>query len=296
MGVADVIPGVSGGTIAFITGIYEEWVYSINTIDSVALKQLSKFQFSIFWKKINGNFLVTILAGVTTSLVLLSGMMLYLLKHYPIMTWSFFFGLIVMSFPLILRKIKKWRPGSAAGFVIGIGLAYLITISSPTQSPDNLFFIFLAGAIAICALVLPGISGVFILLLIGKYQYIVTALYEFNMLVILIFAIGCVSGLIGISRLLTWALTRYHQVALALLLGFMMGALNKVWPWRKVLEYATNSKGGQIAVFDKSIVPWDYLSVTGKDPQLFQAIFMMALGVLIVVLIEKIAVRLKTKL
>jgi putative membrane protein len=294
MGVADVIPGVSGGTIAFITGIYEELVHSISEIDRASLRLLSEFQFASFWKKINGRFLATVLAGVITSLVLLSSMMLFMLKHYPIMTWSFFFGLIVMSFPLILRKIKKWNLGSSMGFVLGIVLAYLITVFSPVQSPDNLFFIFLAGAISICALVLPGISGVFMLLLIGKYQYIITALNEFNILVILVFTIGCLSGLLGISRLLTWALTHYHQVAIALLSGFMIGALNKVWPWRKVLEYATNSKGDQIVVFDKSVLPWDYLSVTGKDPQLFQAIFMMALGVLIVVLIEKIAVRLKT--
>ncbi len=295
MGVADIIPGVSGGSIAFITGIYEELVHSIHELDSTSARLLSKFQFAACWKKINGNFLVTILAGIATSLLLLSGMMLHLLRYYPIMTWSFFFGLILMSFPLILRKIKKWKLGSATGFIVGAGLAYLVTISSPVQTSDNLFFVFLAGAIAICAMVLPGISGVLILLLIGKYQYIVTALNEFNILVILVFAIGCLSGLMGVSRLLTWALTNYHQVVIALLSGFMVGALNKVWPWRKVLEYATNSKGDQIAVFDKSVLPWDYLSETGKDPQLFQAIFMMALGVLIVVLIEKIAVRLKTK-
>ena len=267
MGVADVIPGVSGGTIAFITGIYEELVHSISTI----------------------------LAGVTTSLLLLSGTMLYLLKYYPVIIWSFFFGLVLTSGPLILRKIKKWRINSIAGLITGVGVAYIFTILSPTQSPDNLFFVFLSGAIAICAMVLPGISGVFILLLLGKYQYLITALNEFNLLVIFVFTVGCVLGLIGISRLLTRVLNDYNETTIAVLSGLMMGALNKVWPWRKVLEYATNSKGDQIAVFDKSILPWDYLSVTGKDPQLFQAIFMMALGVLIVVLIEKIAVRIKMK-
>jgi putative membrane protein len=295
MGVADVIPGVSGGTIAFITGIYEELVHSINEFDSASVRLLSKFQFAACWKKINGNFLAAVFGGVATSLLLLSGMMLYLLRYYPIMTWSFFFGLILMSFPLILRKIKKWKLGSVTGFIVGIGLAYLLTISSPVQTSDNIFFVFLAGAIAICAMVLPGISGVFILLLIGKYLYIVTALNEANIFVMLVFTIGCVSGLISVSRLLTWALANYNQIVISLLSGFMVGALNKVWPWRKVLEYATNSKGDQIAVFDKSVLPWDYLSETGKDPQLFQAIFMMALGVLMVVLIEKIAVRLKTK-
>jgi putative membrane protein len=294
MGIADVIPGVSGGTIAFITGIYEELVRSIREIDRESLQQLYRLQVAAFWKKINGNFLATVLAGVTTSLLLLSGTMMYLSKNYPIGTWSFFFGVILMSVPMILRKIK-WKTNTAAGIAIGVIAGYLITLTSSIQTPDHIFFVFLAGALAICAMVVPGISGVLILLLIGKYQYIVTALNEFNVLVILVFALGCIAGLIGVSRLLTWALNNYHQVSIAMLCGLMTGALNKVWPWRKVVEYATNSKGDQIAVFDKSVLPWDYLSITGKDPQLFQAIFMMALGVLIVVLIEKIAVRLKTK-
>ena len=295
MGAVDVIPGISGGTIAFITGIYEELVYSLAAIDAEALRLLTKFEFAAFWKRINGNFLATVFTGITTSLVLLSGIMLYLLSDYPVMTWSFLFGIVLISGPLILRRIKKWRADSIITLFIGAGIAYVLTILSPTQTPDNLFFIFLAGAVAICAMVLPGISVVFILLLLGKYQPIIMALTEFNVPVIFTFTIGCALGLIGISRLITRALTNYEHATLALLCGFMMGALNKIWPWRKVMEYATNSKGDQIAVFDKSILPWDFLSETGKDPQLFQAIFMMALGVLIVVLIEKIAVRLKTK-
>ena len=295
MGAADVIPGVSGGTMAFITGIYEELVYSLNEIDREAFRLLTKFQFAFCWKKINGNFLATVIAGIATSLLLLSGIMLYLWKNYPVTTLSFFFGLIFTAGPLILRSIKKWRANSIGALLIGIGIAYTLTILSPAQAPHNLFFIFLSGTIAICAMVLPGISGVYILLLLGTFQPIVTALTEFNVLTVFIFMIGCVLGLIGISRLLARALHNYHHASIALLAGFMMGALNKVWPWRKVMEYATNSKGDQIAVFDKSILPWDFLSETGKDPQLFQAILMMALGVLIVVIIEKIAVRLKTK-
>jgi putative membrane protein len=295
MGLADIIPGVSGGTIAFITGIYEELVYSIHSIDREAFRLLAKYKFAACWKKINGNFLITVFAGIITSLLLLSGVMFYLLRDYPIMTWSFFFGLILTSGPLILRRIKKWRINSIVGLITGLTVAYVLTILSPTQTPDNLFFVFLAGAIAICAMVIPGISGVFILLLLGKYLAITTALNEFNVVVLFVFIIGCALGLLGVSRLLTRALSNYPEATIALLSGFMMGALNKVWPWRKVIEYATNSKGDQIAVFDKSILPWDFLSETGKDPQLFQAILMMALGVLIVVVTEKIAVRLKTK-
>jgi putative membrane protein len=295
MGAADVVPGVSGGTVAFITGIYDELLYSIKALDLEAFRLLYTFKLVDFWKKINGNFLIVLLAGIATSLLSLAKIVIYLLDHHPVLIWSFFFGLILISAPLVLREIKKWEMGTALASLLGIIIAYAITILSPTHSPEYLWFIFFAGALAICAMILPGISGAFILLLIGKYQYMITALLEFNIPVMLVFAAGCVLGLMGCSRFLTWILDHYHHATVALLAGFMLGSLNKVWPWRVVLEYATNSKREQIAVFDKSILPWNYLSVTGKDPQLFQAILMMALGVFIIVLIEKIAARLKTK-
>jgi putative membrane protein len=295
MGAADVIPGVSGGTIAFITGIYDELLHSIKSVDVDAFKLLFTFRLRDFWKKINGTFLIVLLSGIGTSIISLAKIVIFLLKQYPIFIWSFFFGLILISAPLVMREIKKWHLTTGISFVLGIGIAYAITVLSPTQSPDYIWFIFFSGALAICAMILPGISGAFILLLIGKYQYIITALIELNFPVILVFMAGCVIGLMGFSRFLTWILDHYHHVTVALLAGFMLGSLNKVWPWRVVLEYATDSKGEQVAVFDKSILPWNYLSVTGKDPQLFQAIFMMALGVFMVVLIEKIAARLKTK-
>lgn len=295
MGAADVVPGVSGGTVAFITGIYDELLHSIRAVDVDAFRLLLRLRFADLWKKINGNFLLTLLAGIATSLVSLAQVVIYLLNHYPILIWSFFFGLILISAPLVLREIKKWHPGTGVAFVIGISIAYAVTVLSPTQTPEALWFVFIAGMLAICAMILPGISGAFILLLIGKYQFIITALIELNIPVILVFAVGCVVGLMGFSRFLTWILEHYHHATISLLAGFMLGSLNKVWPWRHVLEYATNSKGEQVAVFDKSVLPWNYLSMTGKDPQLFQAIFMMALGVCIVVLIDKIATRLKTK-
>jgi putative membrane protein len=295
MGAADVIPGVSGGTIAFIMGIYDELLHSIKSIDAEAISLLFTFRIKDFWKKINGSFLVSLLAGIATSIISLAKVVVYLLKHYPIFIWSFFFGLILISAPLVLREIKKWNLSVGLSFFVGVSIAYAITIITPTQSPDYIWFIFFCGALAICAMILPGISGAFILLLIGKYQYIITALIELNFVVIIVFVTGCLVGIIVFSRFLTWILDNYHHLTVALLAGFMLGSLNKIWPWRKVMEYATDSKGEQVAVFDKSILPWNYLTVTGKDPQLFQAIFMMALGVFIVVLIEKIAARLKTK-
>ncbi len=295
MGAADVIPGVSGGTVAFISGIYDELLSSIKAIDSEAVKLLLRFRVADFWKKINGNFLLTLFAGILTSLLSLAKLMTHLLQTQPILIWSFFFGLILVSAPLVLREIKQWSVGPVASFILGAIVAYYITIVTPTESPTNLFFIFFSGALAICAMILPGISGAFILLLIGKYQYMITALIEFNIPIVLVFVAGCLVGIISFSRLLSWVLTNYHSVAVAVLAGFMIGSLNKVWPWREIKEYATNSKGEQISVFDQSILPGHYFEVTGKDPLLLQAILMMALGVFIVILIERIATRLKLK-
>ncbi len=295
MGAADVIPGVSGGTVAFISGIYDELLNSIKSIDAEAVKLLLRFRLGDFWKKINGNFLVTLFAGIITSLLSLAKLMTHLLQTQPILIWSFFFGLILVSAPLVLREIKHWTAGAVVSFIVGVIVAYYITVVTPTESPNNLFFIFFSGALAICAMILPGISGAFILLLIGKYQYMITALIEFNIPIVLVFMAGCLIGIISFSRLLSWVLNKYHSIAVAVLAGFMIGSLNKVWPWREIKEYATNSKGEQISVFDQSILPGHYFEVTGKDPLLLQAILMMALGVFIVILIERIATRLKLK-
>lgn len=296
MGAADVIPGVSGGTVALITGIYSELLHSIKEIDIEALKLLRQLRFGDFWKKVNGNFLGCLLAGIFTSLLVLAQLMNYLLKNHPIMIWSFFFGLILISAPLIMREIKMKKTGAFISLALGFVIAYLITVLTPTESPDAIWFIFFAGMLAICAMILPGISGAFILLLLGKYQFMVNALLEFNLPVIAVFALGCIVGIVSFSRLLAWILDHYHEVTVSLLAGFMLGSLNKIWPWRQTLEYQTSASGERVSVFDKSVLPWDYLSLTGKDPQLFQAILMMAFGVLLVVGIEKIASRLKTKI
>ncbi|HRG80846.1 MAG TPA: DUF368 domain-containing protein, partial [Cyclobacteriaceae bacterium] len=295
MGAADVVPGVSGGTVAFITGIYEELINSLKSIDVEAIRLLTQFQIADFWKKINGSFLITVLGGIVTSLISLARLMTYLLDNHPILIWSFFFGLILVSSPLILRDITKWSLGSVLSFIAGIIIAYLITIISPTETPTNYPFIFFCGALAICAMILPGISGAFILLLIGKYEYMITALTEMNIPVVIVFVLGCFLGLLGFSRFLSWILTHYRFPTLALLGGFMIGSLNKVWPWKQVISYRLNHEGVQVPAFDKSILPWDYFSKTGQDPLVFKAILCAALGVFLVVAIEKTAAMLKTK-
>jgi len=295
MGAADVIPGVSGGTIAFITGIYEELINSIRKVDVEALSLLKQFKIGEFWIKINGSFLLAVLGGMVTSLLSLAKLMNFLLITYPIPVWSFFFGLILISAPLILREVKVWSPAAAIAGVVGIAFAYWITIISPAQTPSNLFFIFLCGALAICAMILPGISGAFILLLLGKYEFMIKALVGMDLTTVLIFMLGCVVGLLSFSRLLSWILTHYRYPTLALLSGFMLGSLNKVWPWKEVVSFRLNTEGEQVPAIDQSIWPGQYLEKTGSDPQLFQAILFVALGILIVVFVEKLSIALKTK-
>jgi putative membrane protein len=295
MGAADVIPGVSGGTVAFITGIYEELIYSIKAIDFTSLKLLGSLQLAAFWKKINGNFLLFVLAGIITSLLTLSRLMTLFLERNPISIWSFFFGLIVVSSPLILRDIKQWNILTVACFAAGAVLAYEITVMSPLGMPNNLFTAFLCGAIAICAILLPGISLAFALLLLGKYEYIISSIVNLNFAVTSVFVLGCIVGLAAFSNLLSWLLAQWRFPTLALLAGFMIGSLNKVWPWKEVIAFRIDPNGIQVPAFDKNIWPGHYFETTGRDPQLFYAILFAAVGVFLVVAIEKTAAFLKSK-
>lgn len=239
MGAADVIPGVSGGTIAFIMGIYDEFVGSIAKVDSEAVKLLFKGKFREFWKHINGNFLLSLVAGIGASVVILAGLMQMLLSNHPIQTWAFFFGLIVASSIFILRGISGWKLRDGLFIILGCVLGVVVCTLSPTQTPDALWFIFLSGAIAICAMILPGISGSFILLILGKYQYIMGVISGLasgqdiasNIVILGVFLIGAVVGIIAFSKFLHWLLARWNKETLIVLAGFIIGSLVKVWPW-----------------------------------------------------------------
>ncbi len=293
MGAADVVPGVSGGTIAFITGIYEELLRSISAFDFTSLVLLKNFQFKDFWIKVNGNFLICLLAGIVASILSLASLMTYLLDAYPIQLWSFFFGLIIISSIVILREVSKWTLGIYIALIVGIFSTYLLTILSPAQSPETLPFIFLSGMLAICAMILPGISGAFILLLLGKYEFILAALTERDLLMIFVFIAGCIAGLLIFTRVLHWMLTHYRNISIATLAGIMLGSLNKVWPWKIALSYQLNSEGLQVPAFEKSVLPGEFLRSTGQDPNLFVALFFIATGIFLVILVEKIALLVK---
>lgn len=287
MGAADVVPGISGGTIAFITGIYEELINSIKSVNKDAIVKLAKEGIISFWKHINGSFLVALFIGIGISIISLAKGITYLLHHYPILLWSFFFGLIVASAIVVGRNIKKWRIAEILFLLIGGAIAFYITIATPAETPEAIWFIFISGMIAICAMILPGISGSFILLLLGKYSYILAAVSSFNLKTIGVFAMGCIVGLLSFSHVLSWMFKKHYSITIAILTGFMVGSLNKVWPWKKVLEYRINSHGESVPFIEQSISPFNY----DEESQLIFAIILAILGFGIVFLIEKMGAK-----
>lgn len=295
MGMADVVPGVSGGTIAFISGIYGELIESIRSFNPTALKLLLQCKFKEFWKHINGNFLFSVLLGIAIAIFSLARLMTYLLEYHPIDIWSFFFGLIVASAAFVAREIKKWKLLSLIGLLVGAALAYWITVASPTQTPNDWWFIMLSGAVAICAMILPGISGAFILLLLGKYQYILQAVTEFRIGTILLFCSGAAVGIVSFSHLLSWLLRKHHDLTISLLMGFMIGSLNKVWPWKEVVETYTDSHGAVHPLVEQNITPARFEAIGQVDAQLWQALALALAGFLLIYAIEYIGIRASRK-
>lgn len=291
MGAADIVPGVSGGTIAFISGIYEKLINSINSIDKTAITYLVKFRLKEFWSYVNGTWLLVLLMGIGFSIISLMQLVLFMMKNFPELLWAFFFGLIVASAILVGKKITSWTPIVILTGLIGAGIAFYITIASQAQTPTALWFIFLSGAIAICAMILPGISGSFILLLLGKYEYILESVKEFKISVIITFALGCIAGLLSFSRLLKFLLTNYHNVFVALLTGFMIGSLNKVWPWKHTLESYTDRHGEIKPILQESVSPFVYEKLTGEQPYLLGCLLLAAIGFAIIMVLTSLSER-----
>jgi putative membrane protein len=293
MGAADVVPGVSGGTIAFITGIYEELINSIKSINLSSLKLLLTGKFAQFWKAVNGNFLLSLLTGIAFSIISLAKGLKYLLDHYPILVWSFFFGLVVASAIYVARTITKWNLATVASGIAGIIIAYFITVITPAEANTTYWFIFLSGAIAICAMILPGISGSFILVLLGMYKFILQAVGNFELAIIFTFLAGAAIGIISFSNVLSWLLKKYHNLTISLLAGFMVGSLNKVWPWKEVVKTFTDRHGEIKPLIEENILPATYEQITGNQSFIIGAMALAAFGFVIIFLIENIANRLK---
>ena len=294
MGAADVIPGVSGGTIAFIMGIYDEFVGSLASINGEALKLLLKGRFSEFWKHINGSFLLSLVAGIGISVIALAGLMQMLLTDFPIQTWAFFFGLIVASSIFIIRGISGWKLRDGLLLILGVALGAVICTLSPTQTPDGLWFIFLSGALAICAMILPGISGSFILLILGKYQYIMGCIsglvsgvdFTRNLLILGVFGLGAIIGILAFSRFLHWLLARWQKETMIVLAGFIIGSLVKIWPWANA-EAIVLSQFPELAASGESL-PAEIISqyMASADLHIGGAILFALIGFCLVTGIE----------
>ncbi len=286
MGAADVVPGVSGGTIAFITGIYVELVNSIKNISFRTISTLWKEGLPAFWKAVNGNFLLSIVAGILISVLSLARILEYLLVNHPVLIWSFFFGLIIGSAIFVARSIEKWNIGTFISLLAGIAIAWIITSFTPAETSEAYWFIFLAGALAICAMILPGISGSFILLLLGKYQFVLSALNEGRISIIAVLLAGALTGIIAFSHLLSWLLEKFHHLTIALLAGFMIGSLNKIWPWKFTVETYIDSHEEIQPLLQDNVLPGRFISETGTDPQILWAVLLALAGFLLIFLFE----------
>lgn len=281
MGAADVVPGVSGGTIAFITGIYEDLITSISNINFGLINVLKKDGFLAFWKKLNGSFLLSLLIGILISIFSLMKLTSYLIENHPIYIWSFFFGLVLASIWYVGKQIEKWNIANIIGLVLAAVIAYSITLLTPSSEETSLAYLFLCGALAICAMILPGISGAFILVLLGAYENISTAVSEFDFTTVAVVGSGAIVGLLSFSKLLKWLFNNYKNLVLAILTGFIAGSLNKIWPWKEVTETLI-IKEKEIPIGEISVLPHNF---TG-EPHLIAAIICASVGFLCILALE----------
>lgn len=287
MGAADAVPGVSGGTIAFISGIYEELISSINKVNFSLLKTLKKEGLTAAWQQVNGNFLLALIIGIFISFVSFMRLAKYLLEHHPIHIWAFFFGLVLASIIYVAKQIKHWNIASILSLSIAAFIAYYITTIPALANNENSFFLFIAAAIAICAMILPGISGAFILVLLGAYKTLSAAFHDFNIKNILIFVAGAIVGLLSFSRLLKWLFTNYKNTTLAALTGFIIGSLNKIWPWKQTLSTRIDTKGVEIPVLQQSVLPNKFTELYQLDNHFVIALILMTIGFVSILILEK---------
>lgn len=306
MGAADVVPGVSGGTIAFISGIYEELIKTIDGLDLGIFKVARKEGVKVAWKAYNLSFLFALFLGVALSILTFAKVISHLLANEPIIIWSFFFGLVIASIVYVIGQIQVWNWKNVLALLLGGVISYYITIAEPVASPDSYWFLFLSGFIAIIAMILPGVSGAFILLLLGSYHVVIGSINDFTSAVFSLnwnavlaatlklatFAVGALLGIKAFSKVLTWMFDNYKNITLALLTGFMVGSLNKIWPWKETLSFYTNSHNEKVPILEKSILPSDFAG----DPQIINAVVSSIVGFLLIFLLEKLAVRKKGKI
>jgi putative membrane protein len=285
MGAVDVVPGFSGGTMALITGIYDRLLAALAATPQ-ALGLFVRGRIRQAWQACDASFLLVLLLGIATSIFSLAKGISYLMDHHPIPLWSFFFGLVMVSVWLVGREVSRWRWDRLLGLAAGTAFAIWITLASPLQLTADPVTLFFAGALAICAMILPGISGSFILVLLGLYPAVLGALKSLDLPMLAVFAAGCALGLMSFSRLLNWLLTHVRDLTLAFLCGIILGSLGKVWPWKQTLTWQTNSRGESYPLLQENLLPERYATLSGQDPQLLLALSLAVLAIVLVLGIE----------
>lgn len=295
MGAADVVPGVSGGTIAFITGIYDELLDSLKRCTPAVLLMLKRDGIVKTWQYINGNFLLALFGGVLISLKTFAAIVLLAMANFPILVWAFFSGLVLASVYHLARTQRGWGMTEVFGLLLGVAFILAVANLAPTQLPDHGWILFLGGFVAICAMILPGISGSFILLLVGLYPVFLLAIHNFDIPKLLWFGLGCICGLVVFSRFLSWLLATYHKQTLSVLIGFLIGSLYVTWPWKNALLTTTKNDGRVVVLQQENLSPFDYLAVTGSEAQLGLAILWAGLGIALVLGVELGALWLKRR-
>ena len=282
MGAADIVPGVSGGTVAFITGIYDTLLDSIRSVNIVFFRKVVSLDIAGAWEQVNGHFLLPLLLGVVTSIFSLAQLVSWILTHYPVPLWAFFFGLILASALVLLQSVQQWRATRMLCLVVGTAIALSIALSPSVGLEMGYGGVFLAAFLAICAMILPGISGSFILVLLGMYSAVLLAIKSLDLTFILVFMAGAICGLMCFSRLLHWLLERFQQATMAVLTGFLFGSLAVVWPWKRVLVWIERSNGELKPAQQLPVMPADFEVYTGQDPQLLLCLGLMVVGFVLV--------------
>ena len=295
MGAVDLVPGISAGTIAFVTGIYEQLIHSIKSFNLDAIKTLKDKGLAAAWRHINGEFLLILISGIVFSLFTLAGVMHYFLETFPLQLWSFFMGLIAASVIYLLRQYPPKRFLEIGLLVAGILASYSLSVASINAVEGNYLSVFLAGSVALCAMILPGISGSFILVLLGLYPVFINALVNIELDFLLIFAAGGIVGLMLFSRLLSWLLQHYKHAVIATMCGFLLGSLSILWPWKQVSPSVISASGILEVTESINIPPQAYLDIVGQDPQTLACMLFFMAGLFVVLTIEIISVRLKNK-
>lgn len=283
MGVADSVPGVSGGTIALLVGIYEELINTIKTLHPLSLQVLWKEGPAAFWRRINGTFLVVLLTGIVTSLFLSANTVLYLLAEYYPQVMAFFSGLVLASTWYLIRESGRWNLQGLAFAALGVLLALLIAFVNPASGSTSLPYLFFCGMIAICAMILPGISGAFVLLLLGAYDYVLGALRALQFDVILVFCAGCAIGIISFSHVLSWTFRHYRYPTYTFLTGMLAASVVVLWPWKVTPE----QEGGEMVYHG----PAAFEAATGEPAGVISVILLTVLGFALVLIFERISGR-----